>query len=596
MRLLRLLMGCAVVWAAIAATGSAASASSHSEAPGTAKDRLADDTDVYAFVAGDARNAVTFVVNWVPLLEPNAGPNFYGFDDDAYYYINVDNDGDAVEEIGYEFKFTTTRQNGGTFLYNTGPITSLNSGTFNVRQTYTVTRYDNGVPTVLGSNLPVPPTDIGPKSTPDYDDLARQAIATLSDGSKVFAGPRDDPFFVDLGSLFDLLTIRRLPGDKGRGVDGVGGYNCMTVALQVPFKRLTSDGGAPNQGNSIIGVWSTTKRPATRTLNADGTSSVSGSLVQVSRLGMPLVNEVVIALQDKDKFNASIPSNDGQFLNYVINPEVAVLLNALYGIKVPPTPRNDLVTVFLTGIPGVNQPANVVASEQLRLNLAIPPTIFRRNRFGVIAGDAAGFPNGRRLIDDVTDVALRVVAGGYLLTPDFNVSPNNRLGDGIDSNDKPFLPRFPYVAPPHRGFLHDHHPRQDGHSHSQGGGMGIESDGTPATGIVEDEEGSASLGDPPAAPTGQLAGGGRLRFASAHPAPASDLEFTLDRSAYVTLKIYDLQGREMRTLVDQPAAPGTFRAHWDGRGDDGRAATKGVYFARFTSDGRVAETKKVVLE
>jgi hypothetical protein len=230
MRFIRQFPRLAVALVAMVALATSALASSHSEAPGTAKDRLADDTDVYAWVAADAPSAVTFVANWVPLLEPNAGPNFYGFDDEAYYTINVDNDGDAVEEIWYEFKFTTTRQNGGTFLYNTGPIGSLTDGNFNVRQTYTVTRYDNGTPTVLGSGIPVPPTNIGPKSTPNYNALAAQAITTLSDGSKVFAGPRDDPFFVDLGSIFDLLTIRKLPGDKGRGVDGVGGFNCMTVA------------------------------------------------------------------------------------------------------------------------------------------------------------------------------------------------------------------------------------------------------------------------------------------------------------------------------------------------------------------------------
>jgi len=555
-------------------------ASSHSEAPGTSKDRLADDTDVYAWVAPDAPNAVTFVVNWVPLLEPNSGPNFYGFDDDAYYYINVDNDGDAQEEIWYQFKFTTTRQTGATFLYNTGPITSLSDGTFNVRQTYTVTRYDNGVPTVLGSNIPVPPTDIGPKSTPNYNTLAQSAVTTLSDGSKVFCGPRDDPFYVDLGSIFDLLTIRKVPGDKGKGIDGLGGFNCMTVALQVPFTRLTKDGMAPNADNSVIGVWSTTKRPQNRTLNADGTMSTSGPLVQISRLGNPLVNEVVIPLQDKDKFNASIPSNDGQFLSYVTNPELAGLLHALFGINVPPAPRNDLVTVFLTGIPGVNQPANVVASEQLRLNMAIPPAA-QPNRFGVIAGDAAGFPNGRRLADDVVDIALRVVAGGYVLTPDFNVSPNNKLGDGIDANDRPFLPSFPYVAPPHQGFVHSHHAEQKGNSaNSILDRLGIDLD-----------ESAAAAGANQAA-----ANAPRLSFAGAHPGSASDLSFTLDRPAHVSLKIYDLQGREVRTLVDQPAAAGTFRARWDGRSADGSTAGKGVYFARYETDGRVADTKKLVLE
>jgi hypothetical protein len=561
----RLLRAAAVL--AVALVPTTLLASSHREAPAITKDPGADNTDTYAFVSPDAPNTVTLVANWSPMLEPAGGPNFYQFDENASFYIKIDNVGDAQDHIEYEFKFTTTTLNGGTFLYNTGPITSLDDPDFNVRQTYTVTRYDDGAPTVLGSGIPVPPANIGPASTPNYNALADAAVTTLSDGSKVFAGERDDPFFVDLGGVFDLLTIRKPPGDKGKGVDGVGGFNTLTIALQVPIERLTKDGLAAGAGNAIIGVYATTERPATTTLNGDGTVTTSGPSIQVSRLGQPLVNEVVIARADKDKFNASSPTDDAQFLDYVTNPEAAVLLNLLYGISVPPTPRNDLVAVFLTGVSGLNQPAGVVPAELMRLNMAIPPTALP-NRLGVLAGDVAGFPNGRRLADDVTDIELRAVAG--VLVPGFNVAPNNRLGDGIDTNDKPFLPAFPYVAPPNQGFAHGHHRLQQGSS-------------------AEIIDSAAAQGKVDAA-----AGGPSLALAGANPATTSRLEFTIPRAGHVTLTIYDVQGRAVRTLVDQPAAAGTFAAQWDGRAESGERAAAGVYFARL-STGEKTASKKIVL-
>jgi hypothetical protein len=365
----------AVLLLVAGATPRALWASSHSEAPGTAKDRLADDTDVYAWVSPDAADRVTFVGNWVPLLEPNGGPNFYGFDEDARYYVNIDNVGDAQDHIRYQFKFRTDRRNPNTFLYNTGAVTSLDDPDLNVRQFATVTRYDNGVATVLATDVPVAPNNVGPASMPRYEQLAQQAVFTLPDGSKLFIGPRDDPFFVDLAAIFDLLTIRKVPGDRGRGVDGLGGFNCMSIVLQVPMTRLTADGQAPNATNGVIGIYDSVERFTTRTLNGDGTTSVSGPEVQVSRLGMPLVNEVVIPVGMKDKFNATKPTGDGVFLPFVVNPELAGLLTALYGIPTPAAPRNDLVAVFLTGIPGLNQPASAAAvpNEMLRLNMAIPP-------------------------------------------------------------------------------------------------------------------------------------------------------------------------------------------------------------------------------
>jgi len=563
-------------------------ASSHSEAPGTSKDRLIDDTDLYAWVSPDAGDKVTIVGNWVPLLEPNGGPNFYGFDDDAFYYMNIDNVGDAQDHIRYQFKFTTTRQNPNTFLYNTGVVRSLSDAALNVRQTCTVTRYDDGAPTVLATDIPVAPNFVGPASMPDYDALAAQAVRTLGDGTKIFIGPRDDPFFVDLAAIFDLLTIRKVPGNKGKGVDGLGGFNCLTIAIQVPKTRLTRDGKAPNADNGVIGIYDSAVRPAVRTLNADGTRSTSGPEVQVSRLGMPLVNEVVIPLGQKDRFNATKPTGDGAFLPFVVDPELARLLTALYGIATPAAPRNDLVTVFLTGIPGLNQPANPnqVPCEMLRLNMTTPPAR-RPSRFGILAGDVAGFPNGRRPFDDVVDIAERVVAGATPFTPDFNVAPNNQLGDGIDSNDRPFLPCFPYLAPPHNPFAHNHHREQRGRVVK---GHGAAFDANPNDVIEGDESEVASVDS---ASDGAL--GLAMRMQGANPGPRPRVEFDLLAAGRVSLKVYDVQGRVVRTLLEQDAAPGTFGAQWDGLSDDGARVGPGLYFVRLQAGGRTTE-KKVMLQ
>ena len=563
-------------------SASAALASSHSEAPGTAKDRLADDTDLYAWVAPDAPGRVTIVGDWIPMLEPNGGPNFYTFDDEVSYYINIDNVGDAQDHIQYQFRFKTTRLNGNTFLYNTGVVTSLDDPDLNVRQTYTVTRYDNGVPTVLASDLPVAPNDVGPTSMPSYARLAQSAVRELPDGSKVFVGPRDDPFFVDLAAIFDLLTIRKPPGNFGKGVDGLGGFDCMTIALQVPMRRLTSDGQAPNATNAVIGIYDSAERPAVRTLNGDGTVSVSGAEVQVSRLGNPLVNEVVIPLKDKDKFNATEPTGDGAFLNYVLHPELAGLLTALYGIPTPPGDRNDLVAVFLTGIPGLNKPANPnqVPCEMLRLNMAIAPAA-TPSRLGLLGGDVAGFPNGRRLADDVVDIAERVVAGATPFTPTFNTAPNNQLGDGLDANDRPFLPYFPYVAPPHDPFSHSHHPVQHGRSPNSLRG---DFDGDDDDDAVEQAKDVDATG-------GKVA----LSVGSANPGASSTLRFEIATAGHVTLKVYDVTGRAVRTLLDQDAAPGSFTARWDGMTDGGARAGQGVYFVRLAAGSQTSE-RKVVLQ
>lgn len=594
---------------------SVALASSHRESYTIAKDPTIDNTDTYAFVSPDKPATVTLVANFIPFQEPSQGPNFYNFDENASYFIKVDNVGDARPHVIFEFKFTTTVLNPNTFLYNTGPITSLTDPDFNLRQTYTVTRWDNGTPTVLGSNLPVPPAHIGPKSTPDYAALAQTAVMTLSDGSMVFAGPRDDPFFLDTGAHFDLLTVRRPPGNRGGGIDGVGGFNVHTIALQVAKTRLTRNGGAVDTTNSIIGVWSTTERSASRTLNSDGTSTESGAGVQVSRLGMPLVNEEVIPRKDKDRFNASQPQDDGQFLPYVLDPEPARLISLLFGIAVPPPPRNDLVSVFLTGITGLNMPAGVTPGEEMRLNMAIAPAA-GPSRLGVLAGDLAGFPNGRRLSDDAVDIALRTLAGGYPLTPAFNVAPNNQLGDGVDFNDRPFLPYFPYVATPHQGFCHRHHRLgdsapsgfdpgdcadtgdgddgdDDGNGNGNGNGNGHANGHGHGNGNGYGHDKGHGHGNHAESMTPQVS---ELGITGANPALTTQLQYNVTLPGRVRLAVYDVQGRLVRSLVDQDAAVGTFTATWDGRTASGARAPRGLYFARYSVAGQAMNTKRILLQ
>ena len=425
------------------------SASSHREAPRTSGDPTADNTDLYAFVSPNNPDRVTLIANFIPFEAPYGGPNFFTFDDHVLYEIMVDNDGDAVEDVTFQFTFRTDVRNPNTFLYNTGPITSLDSATFNVRQFYTVTRVDGprrrGRATVLASDVPTPPVNIGPRSTPNYEALAASAIRQLPGGIQVFAGQRDDPFFVDL-NVFDLLAV---PPADTNNFDSLAGFNVHTIAIEVPIGSLTASGGRPtgaSDPNAVIGVWSTASRPSV-TSRGGGEERHSTNYVQVSRLGQPLVNEVVIPRGVKNTSNALEPTGDGAALSFVTDPEVPKLLSALFGIQSPPAPRNDLVTIFLTGIPGLNQRPNVTPSEMLRLNVAIASTA-SPNPLGVLGGDTQGFPNGRRLGDDVVDIALRAMAGATPLTPSFNTGINARLGDGVPANDKP---SFPFVPTPQPG-------------------------------------------------------------------------------------------------------------------------------------------------
>ena len=430
--------------------------SSHREAPAITLDPTADNTDVYAFVSYEParEQCITLIANFIPLQVPYGGPNFYKFDPHVLYEIMIDNDGDAVEDITYQFHFRTEVLESGTFLTATGPIESLQDPTHNVRQYCSIWRVNgpgrSSAPReLLGEDLILPPSNIGSATTPNYEALAEQAIHDLSDGSRFFAGQRDEGFYVDLAGIFDLLSLRT------PGVDGTAGQNVHSIAIEVPMSRLTFDGSIPAGGDdptAVIGVWSSASRATFSLLPSTGGTPIPlhlygfETLTQVSRLGSPLVNEVVIPLAMKDRFNSSRPTGDAQFLSFVTDPELARLLNLLFGVEVPPTPRNDLVQVFLTGIPGLNQPPNVTPGEMLRLNMGITPTpADSQNRLGVVGGDLAGFPNGRRVGDDVLDVAVQAVAG--ILVDGTGAG----LGDSVNQNDVPYLTSFPYLGTPHSG-------------------------------------------------------------------------------------------------------------------------------------------------
>ena len=446
----------------LAPTG--AGASSHREAPLISGMPQYDSTDLYAFVSPDAPRKTTIISNWIPFEEPSGGPNFYPFATDAQYDVRIDNDGDAKADQIYRWTFTKSVQNRGTFLYNTGQVTSLDDADLNVRQEFTLTRINVGGAAKVLAQGPVAPSHTGTASMPDYEQLRDEAITSVLDGKgKTFAGQADDPFFLDL-RVFDLLY----GGDLSEvGNDTLAGYNVNSVALQIPSKRLT-DGDDP-----VVGVWSTTQK-----------RTASGGWSQVSRLGNPLVNEVVIPLKDKNRFNASRPVDDPQFLDYVTEPHLADLIEAVYGIPAPATPRDDLVSVFLTGVDGLNKPANLTApGEMLRLNTSIAPSDDPK-RLGVIAGDNAGFPNGRRLADDVIDISLQVVEGELVGSP-------NDLGDAVGENDKAFGDTFPYVALPHDGSVGDPYMSNSSYSPLEGGSDAANSAAT--AGVASDDGSPLSI-------------------------------------------------------------------------------------------------------
>jgi hypothetical protein len=492
--------------------------SSHREAPQISKDPNADSTDVYAFVSPDAPGTVTLIANYIPLEAADGGPNFYEFSDDVVYAIHVDNNGDGNPNISYEFWFTTVNNIPSSFLYNDGPITALTgagAANWNRQQTYTLYRVDygdggwpNAVSRVaLGENLPVPPCNIGPLSTPDYAALATQAIVSVGSrnySATAFAGQRADGFYVDLGAVFDLADLRPFEGAHAMfglkstglmsampGVNSLAATNVHTLALQIPINQLTRHRSTPtsvNDPTAVIGVWTTASRQKVRILGDHNGGPVgSGPYAQVSRLGNPLINELLIGIGQKDFWNTQYPADDQQFASFYTNPLLAQLLPTLYPVfpnlaKYNTVPgsfatnahgpdRADLVAILLTGIPGSVVPTaptysgTGVQADELRLNVAVAPTTAAPSNLGVLGGDPAGFPNGRRVFDDVATIALIAVAGASLglvdkkFIPDKAATPGTNVSFGLTSSatdttamgTEKYLKAFPYLATPWSG-------------------------------------------------------------------------------------------------------------------------------------------------
>jgi hypothetical protein len=489
--------------------------SSHREAPEISKDPAADSTDLYAFVSPNPglADTVTLIANYIPLEAPDGGPNFYEFSDHLLYELHIDNTGNGVADISYQFRFTTVNNTPSSFLYNDAPITALTppsaSSPWNRQQTYTLTRVDHnprnrwgGSTTVLGSGLLSPPCNIGPLSTPNYATaLAAPAVHSVSRGrfsATVFAGQRAEGFYVDLGALFDLGDLRPFAGDHAGGpaaglmngmpgVNSTADVNVHSLALQIPTEQLTrSTPSGPSDPAAVIGVWTTASRQRVWVgghESGDDEPFWSGPWTQMSRLGNPLTNELLIGIADKDRWNRSQPLADGaQFFHYFAQPLLAQLLPSLYPKvfpnlaaynSTPPATRPDIEAIFLTGIPaGVITPAPTFTNyngtgtkaDLLRLNTAIPPAS-SPNSLGLLGLDVAGYPNGRRVFDDVATIALRAVAGATLGYVDHAFTPDAASGvvdfgltapaNGSDFSAKGtehYLPAFPYLGVPYSGY------------------------------------------------------------------------------------------------------------------------------------------------
>jgi hypothetical protein len=456
--------------------------SSHREAPSISQDPVADNADTYAFVSPDDPSTVTIITNYVPLEGPPGGPNFFEFGDDVLYSIYVDNDGDALPEIEYQFQFRTTLQNEDTFLYNTGPIGSLTDPNWNKRQLYSVSVIrsrgldsddDRGPGKLLARDLACPPCNIGPRSTPNYDALAAAAVHHLPSGETVFAGQRNDGFFVDLGAIFDLGDIREIQNlhlistAAATSVDPLKTLNIHTIALKLPIAMLTRDGSVPRNpaaAKGVLGIWGGASRRKVQVRDRNVVRE-SGPWVQVSRLGNPLFNEVIVPIGDKDRWNAVDPIDDKGFEKYVNQPELAKLLPVLYPGAFPNLSaytknRADLHAILLTGIPsgivpGFQNFTGPRPADMLRLNVAIPPTTKNPNALGVVGGDLAGYPNGRRLFDDVVSIELKAVAGATIPLVDPSFTPDGAVG-AVSSYLMPGADRyqasFPYLGTPHDGY------------------------------------------------------------------------------------------------------------------------------------------------
>jgi hypothetical protein len=475
------------------------SAANHREAPITALDHKADITDFFAFVsygtnqaAGTQPRKVTFVLCVDPFLEPANGPTYFPFDPGIVYEIKVDTDNDAEENIVFQVTFQTEQRLPGLFTVMAGAgagavapanspapvppgtpivppqITGFDSAGLGQRQTYTVTMIRNGSATQLtnsdGSPFFAVPSNAGPR-TLDYGVLFKKGTYSLANGMSVFAGTVDDPFWIDLGAAFDTLNLRTL----GSGVPGVltdqedsaaqnfasdtvSGYAVNAIAIEVPIEMLTRTGKLEPATSTAatIGAWGATSRPQLTVLRSPNPLNTYGPIHQIQRMGHPLINELLIGVGSKDRFSMDQPKNDAQFASFLLDPALPRIVNALTNgvVKIPAAPRTDLLPVvtYAPPIAAPGTPAGPVA-DILRLNTGVPATPYdKQSRLGLLGGDPAGYPNGRRLGDDVVDIALRVVVGGVLAGKDFNVFPNNRLGDGVNVNDAAYRTEFPYLA------------------------------------------------------------------------------------------------------------------------------------------------------
>ncbi|MGH3160094.1 MAG: DUF4331 domain-containing protein [Streptosporangiaceae bacterium] len=451
--------------------------SSHREAPEISKDPVADSTDLYAFVSPDSPDTTTLIANYLPLQEPAGGPNFYEFGDNVQYDINVDYNQDGVADIIFRFRFTTEVSDEDTFLYNVGPIKSLDSPNWNRRQFYSVTLIEGSKTTTLATGLACPPCNIGPLSTPEYAKLAASAVHQMSNGISVFAGQRAEGFYVDLGAIFDLGNLRpfeQLHNQYGMhifsksapGVNDTNRLNVHSIAIQVPTSRLLDPAG----GNPVIGVWTSASRQKGQIYDSkQGEVMDYGPWRQVSRLGNPLFNEVLVPLGKKDLWNALPPHVDKEFASYVTQPGLSALLNDLYpgvfpnlsALVASGAPRADLEAILLTGIPsgiipGFQNYTGPILADMLRLNTSIPPSS-KPNILGVVGGDLAGYPNGRRVFDDVVTIELRALAGLTYPLVDPSYTPDgaaSEVTDGLTNTSvkAPYLNEFPYLGVAYGGF------------------------------------------------------------------------------------------------------------------------------------------------
>ncbi len=449
-------------------------ASSHREAPITALDRSADVTDWYAFVSYDNPNNVTFILNVDPLLEPANGPNYFPFDPNVLYEMHVDNNQDGLDDVTFQFRFATQIRAPQLFTGFVGgiagipPITSLTgpgSAGLSLLQTYTVTMIKNGTSTVLngGKTLYAVPSNVGPLTMPDYPALFNQGINSLGNGVTVWAGTADDPFFIDLGAFFDSVNFRSGTGPilspsidaddtHNYAPDAVGGYNVNSMVLEVPITMLTVDGkihGAADR-QAVIGTYGSTSRNEITVRRSPNPDQSTGAFQHVNREGNPLINEAVIGTGSKDRFSMDFPIHDSQFANFVLNPVAAGVLSTL-GVPVPPNPRTDLLLLVQYQAPicpGCGPKDAGPVADLLRLNTGIPPTpVGSQKRLGFLAGDVAGYPNGRRPVDDVFDISLRALEGILVDSKKYGLA----LGDGVNTKTEGFNNSFPYVMPANSG-------------------------------------------------------------------------------------------------------------------------------------------------